>query len=152
MPDGPEPTDLDQAFRDFRDEVSRDSDVAEAEQQFKLGVTYRDMGMADAAIRALERAARAPRRRFEAASAVARLHRDGGNLKAAVEWFERAAEAPAPGPDAGRELMFELGQALEAAGESSRALAIYLELRADAGEFRDVSARIDRLTRVQAGG
>jgi pilus assembly protein FimV len=152
MPDGPESSDLDAVFRDFRDEVSRDSDASESEQQFKLGLTYRDMGMIDDAIRELGWAARSPRRRFEAASLVARLLRDRGNVAAAVEWFERAAEAPAPTPDAGRELLFELGQTLEAADETARALAVYLELRSDAGEFRDVSARIQRLTRAQAEG
>ena len=54
MPDGPESSDLDAVFRDFRDEVSRDSDASESEQQFKLGLTYRDMGMVDDAIRELE--------------------------------------------------------------------------------------------------
>jgi pilus assembly protein FimV len=152
MPDRPESSDLDAVFRDFRDEVSRDSDASESEQQFKLGLTYRDMGMIDDAIRELGWAARSPRRRFEAASLVARLLRDRGNVAAAVEWFERAAEAPAPTPDAGRELLFELGQTLEAADETARALAVYLELRSDAGEFRDVSARIQRLTRAQAEG
>jgi hypothetical protein len=34
----------------------------------------------------------------------------------------------------------------------ARALAICLELQADAGEYKDVSKRIDRLTKVQAGG
>jgi tetratricopeptide (TPR) repeat protein len=150
MPDRPEPSDLDAVFRDFRDEVSRDSEASETEQQFRLGVTYRDMGMVDDAIRELQWAARSPRRRFEAAAAVARLERGRGNLATAVEWFERAAEAPAPTPDAGRELLFELGQALESAGESARALAVYIELRSDAGEYRDVSARIARLTKVQA--
>ncbi len=152
MPDRPESSDLDAVFRDFRDEVSRDSDASESEQQFKLGLTYRDMGMIDDAIRELGWAARSPRRRFEAASLVARLLRDRGNVAAAVEWFERAAEAPAPTPDAGRELLFELGQTLEAADENARALAVYLELRSDAGEFRDVSSRIQRLTRAQAEG
>jgi tetratricopeptide (TPR) repeat protein len=152
MPDRPESSDLDAVFRDFRDEVSRDSDASESEQQYKLGLTYRDMGMIDDAIRELGWAARAPRRRFEASSLVARLLRDRGNVAAAVEWFERAAEAPAPTPEAGRELLFELGQTLEAADETARALAVYLELRSDAGEFRDVSSRIQRLTRAQAEG
>lgn len=149
MPDRPEPPDLDQVFRDFRDEVSRDSEASEAEQQFKLGLTYRDMGMADDAIRELSWAARSPRRRFEAASIVARLQRERGDLAAAIDWFERAAEAPAPSPEAGRDLLFDLGQALEASGESARALAVYLELRTDAGDFRDVSRRIERLSRAQ---
>jgi tetratricopeptide (TPR) repeat protein len=151
MPDGPESSDLDAVFRDFRDEVSRDSDASESEQQFKLGLTYRDMGMVEDAIRELGWAARAPRRRFEAASLVAHLLKDRGKLSEAVEWFERAAEAPAPTPEAGRELLFELGRTLEAADETARALAVYLELRSDAGEFRDVSSRIERLTRAQAG-
>ena len=34
----------------------------------------------------------------------------------------------------------------------ARALAICLELQADAGAFRDVAERIDRLTKVQARG
>jgi tetratricopeptide (TPR) repeat protein len=151
MPDRPE-SDLDAVFRDFRDEVSRDSDASETEQQFKLGLTYRDMGMVDDAVRELGWAARSPRRRFEASSLVARLLRDRGNVAAAVEWFERAAEAPAPTPDAGRELLFELGETLEAAEEAARALAVYLELRSDAGEYRDISSRIERLTRAQAEG
>jgi pilus assembly protein FimV len=151
MPDRPE-SDLDAVFREFRDEVSRDSEASETEQQFKLGLTYRDMGMIDDAIRELGWAARSPRRRFEAASLVARLHRDRGNVAAAVEWFERAVEAPAPTPDAGREVLFELGQTLEAGDETARALAVYLELRSDAGEYRDVSSRIERLARAQAEG
>jgi pilus assembly protein FimV len=150
MPDRPD-SDLDDVFRDFRDEVSRDSEATETEQQFKLGLTYRDMGMAEDAIRELGWAARSPRRRFEAASIVARLQRDRGDLAAAIEWFERAAEAPSPTVDAGRELLFELAQALEASGESARALAVYLELRTDAGTYRDIASRIERLSRAVSG-
>jgi hypothetical protein len=70
----------------------------------------------------------------------------------AVEWLERAAEAPPPTAEAGRELLYDLGVTLEATGEVSRALAVLMELQADAGEYRDVEARIDRLARVQSGG
>jgi hypothetical protein len=42
---------------------------------------------------------------------------------------------------------------LEKAGESARALAVCMELQSDAGaSYQDVAARIDRLTKVQAGG
>jgi hypothetical protein len=63
----------------------------------------------------------------------------------AVEYFERAAEAPAPTRDQGQQLLYDLGDALEAAGERARALAVFLELQADAGQYRDLTARIDRL-------
>ena len=44
---------------------------------------------------------------------LARLVRDRGDVPSAIDWFERAAEAPAPTPEAGRALLYELGQALE---------------------------------------
>src|SRR5262249_1813645 len=128
MPDRPDPSNLDDVFRDFRDEVSRQHAVDQAEQHYKVALTYRDMGMADDAVRELEQAAKAPRLRFDAAALLARLLRDRGDVASAVEWFERAAEAPAPTPEAGRQLLYELGQALEESSETSRALAVYLEL------------------------
>ena len=149
MPDQPERSNLDEVFRDFRDEVSRQTAADEAEQHYKVALTYREMGMLDDAVRELELAARAPRLRFEAASQLARLIRDRGDVPSAIDWFERAAEAPAPTPEAGRALLYELGQALESCGEVARALAVYLELQADAGEYADLKPRIERLSRVQ---
>jgi hypothetical protein len=67
-----------------------------------------------------------------------------------VEWFERAAEAPAPTPDAGRALLYDLASTLETAGDGSRALAVFVELEAESGGYRDVARRIDQLSRVQA--
>jgi hypothetical protein len=49
-------------------------------------------------------------------------------------------------------LLFELADGLEKAGEGARALAVLLELQADAGSYRDVDERIDRLAKVQARG
>jgi len=69
-----------------------------------------------------------------------------------VEWFERAAEAAAPSPDEGYQLLYELAEALETTGETARALAICIELQAEAGNFRDVAAWVDRLAKVQARG
>lgn len=149
MPDRPDPSNLDDVFRDFRDEVSRQQAVDQAEQHYKVALTYRDMGMIDDAVRELEQAAKSPRLRFDAAALLARLLRDRGEVASAVEWFERAAEAPAPTPEAGRQLLYELGQALEESSETSRALAVYLELQADAHDYRDVAARVGRLSRVQ---
>jgi len=91
MPDQPERSNLDEVFRDFRDEDSRQTAADEAEKHYKVAMTYRDMGMLDDAVRELELAARAPRLRFEAASSLARLVRDRGDVPSAIDWFERAA-------------------------------------------------------------
>ena len=47
-------------------------------------------------------------------------------------------------------LLYELASVLEAHGESARALAVLLELQAEAGEYRDVSQRLEQL-KVQMG-
>ena len=125
MADNPDPSNLDDVFRDFREEVSRQTESDEADQRYKVALTYRDMGMIDDAVRELEQAARSPRLRFDASALLARLLRDRGDVAHAIDWFERAAEAPAPTPEAGRQLLYELGQALEMSGENARALAVY---------------------------
>lgn len=143
--------DLDAVFAEFREEVLREHATSAAAQHYKVALTYRDMGMPDEAIKALETAVRAPKYRFLAASLLGRIHGQQGRTHQAIDWFERAAETPAPGIDAGRALLYELGRALEDAGEEVRALAVYLELQADAGRYRDVTARISRLSQQHSG-
>ena len=89
---------------------------------------------------------------FEAASTLGRLYRQRGEPARAIEWFERATQASAPTADDEHSVLYELGSVLESAGETARALAVFLELQAGAGEYRDVSKRIDHLARVQTGG
>jgi len=121
-------------------------------QHMKLARTYLEMGMLQEATSSLKTAARSPRRRFEAAALLGRLYREHGEINDAIEWFERAAEATVPTPEEGHALLYDLGLALEDAGETARALAVFLELQSNAGEYRDVSDRADRLARVQTGG
>ena len=149
----PGPTqNLDEVFNDFRSEVSKQTGVKEAAEQLGLAKTYLEMGMSDEAITALRTAARAPAHRFEASSMLGRLYLKKKDLAQAIEWLERAAEAPAPSAKDARQLLYELGALLEVTGETSRALAVFLELQADAGEYRDVAARVERLSKVQTGG
>jgi pilus assembly protein FimV len=133
-------------------ETARAQDEQLAAEQLRLALTYRDMGMIDDAIASLERAARSSRQRFEAAALLGRIHMDRGERPRALEWFEQAAEAPAPTADAGRALLYDLADALETIGEAGRALAVFAELEADVRGYRDVTARIERLSRVQARG
>lgn len=150
-PAAPPTRSLDDVFARARDQASRQPGAEDAAEQLKLGKSYIEMGLLDDAVKALEQAARAPRQRFEAAAALGRLYRDRNQAPSAIEWMERAAEAPARSADEGRMLLYDLGATLEQAGENARALAVFLELLADAGSFRDVQARVDRLSRVETG-
>jgi len=150
--ESPAPRSLDQVFRSLRDESGRDSAEEAAAEQYRLALTYRDMGMVDDAIESLQAAARSPRQRFDAASLLGHLLLERGESEGAVEWLERAAEAPAPTQDAGRALLYDLAETLEKVGEGARALAVFVELDADSPGYRDVTGRIDRLSKVQARG
>jgi tetratricopeptide (TPR) repeat protein len=145
------PPSLDSVFKGLRKNAGRDG-ADQSAQHMKLARTYIELGMIDEASASLETAARSPRQRFEAAAMLGRLYREHGDLERAIEWFERAAEAHATGVDDSRALLYDFGVALEEAGETTRALAVFLELQADATDYRDVAVRADRLARVQAGG
>jgi tetratricopeptide (TPR) repeat protein len=141
---------IDGVFVELWDEAA--SRVGDAEAQYQRGLALREAGELDAAVAALESASRSPRLRFQAATLIGRIYRSKGALPQAIEWFERAAEASAPTINESRLLLYELADVLEAGGEVARALAICLELQADAGDFKDVAARIDRLAKVQTRG
>ena len=144
------PPDLDSVFGDLREQAARKSGFDEAEKEYKRGLALRSKGDIDGCIAALEKASRSPKLRFSTSWIIARLYRDRGKMPQAVEWLERAAQSPAPTADDGHQLLFELAEGLEQVGESTRALAVLLELQADAGAYRDVAERISRLTKVQA--
>lgn len=150
-PEPPSARNLDAVFKDLRSAAAKQVNASDAAEYLGLGKAYIEMGKTKEAISALRAAARAPMLRFEAASMLGRLYLNEDDVPHAIEWFERAAEAPAPGPAEACELLYELGSILEEAGETSRALAVFLELQADTADYRDVAARVERLARVQAG-
>ena len=143
------PRDLGQVFAGLR--ANSAEEETQAGEHLSLGKTYVEMGMTSEAIGPLEIAARSPRLRFEAAAILARLHRDNGEVARSIEWFERAAEAPADSADSARALLYDLGVLLQQAREHARALAVFLELDAEAPGYADVAQRVADLTR-QTGG
>jgi tetratricopeptide (TPR) repeat protein len=146
------PVTLGDIFKGIRKESAPLDGVDQSAQHMKLARTYLEMGMLQEATASLKTAARSPRQRFEAAAMLGRLYKEHGEITDAIEWLERAAEATMPSPEDGQALLYDLGLALEDAGETARALAVFLELQATAGEYRDVAERVDRLARVQTGG
>jgi tetratricopeptide (TPR) repeat protein len=151
MPPPSTPADLDGVFGNLREQASRRSGFDDADKEYKRGLALRAAGDIDGCIAALEKASRAPKLRFGTSWLIARIYRERDMLPQSLEWLERAAQAPAPTSDESYQLLYELAEGLEQVGEVARALAVCLELQADAGSYKDLGARIDRLTKVQAG-
>jgi tetratricopeptide (TPR) repeat protein len=148
---GADADDLDGLMGKLRSQAkSRPMD--EFEKEYKRGLALHASGDIDGCIKSLEKASGSPRLRFAAAWLIGRLNRERGMLPQALEWLERASHASAPNADDAHRLSFELADALENVGEVARALAVCLELQADAGDYEDIVARIDRLAKVQARG
>jgi tetratricopeptide (TPR) repeat protein len=142
---------LEQVFDDMRSKAARQSHLPDAQARYAAAIDHVKHGRVDEALTNFEAAARVPAMRFAASSRLGRLHVERGELVRGVEWFERAAEAPAPTVEEAHAVMYELAEALENLGEHERALAVLLELAADAGAYRDIEARIDRLSKVTRG-
>ena len=143
------PANLGEVFHDFRQEVTRQTGADQSAHHMTLARTYLEMGMPDEAISSLTIASKSPALRFEAASRLGRIYAQRGEIAPAIEWFERAAEAPSPSTEEGRALLYNLGALVEQSGDTSRALAIFMELQSEAGDYRDVAERIERLARVE---
>ena len=154
--DKPRPIQLSR-MPDLGGEAAPESDAGlsaadQSAQHMTLARTYLEMGLSDEAVNPLENASKAPRFRFEAASLLGRIFQGRGDTPRAIEWLERAAEAPAPSEEASRALLYDLGTMVEESGDTARALAVFMELQSEAGDYRDVAERVERLARVEAGG
>jgi tetratricopeptide (TPR) repeat protein len=115
------------------------------------GLEHLMAGREDEAMVDLQEAVASPRTRARAAAELGRLHVRRGDAEAGVVWLELAADGPAASPEETFEVLYDLADALQRLGESARALAILIDLDADAGAYRDVRSRIEDLARSQAG-
>jgi tetratricopeptide (TPR) repeat protein len=146
---GQAPT-LEDVFSQMRARVAAEQE-AKATEQYDRGVRHLEEGRLVDGLDELQRAARIPAMRFKAAASLGHFLASRGEYKDAVDWMERAAEAPPSSIDEGRSLLCDLADALERLGEHGRAMAILLEVQADAGIYRDVAERIERLRGMLQG-
>jgi tetratricopeptide (TPR) repeat protein len=68
-----------------------------------------------------------------------------GMPKLAVKWFEKGLSAPGRTEEEYQGLRYDLASALEQAGETDRALALFTELYGQDASFRDVRDKLRRL-------
>ncbi len=123
--------------------------VAEGAELYERGVRRLEDGDVRDGLADLAEAARVPAFRFPAAARLGREYVARGHAHAGIDWLERAAEMPAPTRDAGLAVLYDLGAALDVVGESTRSLAVMMEIEADEPNYRDVRQRLEVLTRTE---
>jgi tetratricopeptide (TPR) repeat protein len=110
-----------------------------------LGIAYREMGLLDEAIAELQMASSGPDRLVECARLLAECFLEKKLPHLAVSWLERALTEPDLEAGQLMDLRYELAGALEARGDTERALSIYLEIGGQDPDFREVAERIRRI-------
>jgi tetratricopeptide (TPR) repeat protein len=147
-PEGEEGPTTGRGLRELVDgQVGRD----DYETRYDLGIAYREMGLLDEAIAELQLAARGPDRLLECASLLAACFREKGLPQLAVKWLERALATPGLDREQEMSVRYDLASALEARGEASGALEIYVELYGEDAGFRDVAECLRRMNEPPGG-
>jgi len=119
-------------------------DEGDAETHYDLGLAYKEMALHDDAIKAFEKALRAPGREVQCRVMIGMCLREMGNPSEAVHQFKQGLHA-APTERERQSLYYEIGMTYESIGDDAEAL-YYLEmvLKRDPS-FADAAARAERL-------
>ena len=124
----------------------------DAETHYDLGLAYKEMGLYDDAVKAFEKALRAPSREVNCRVMIGMCHREQGNASEAITQFKAGLHAN-PSEREQLSLYYEIAQTYESIGDDAEALYYYDSvLKRDPG-FADCASRSDLLrARVARGG
>jgi pilus assembly protein FimV len=143
---------LAEVFQEFRSELGEMSDEDEdLETHYSLGIAYREMGLLDEAIGEFQKVAKAIQKgkpfRYEmnCSTMLGLSFMDKGEPMVASLWYKRALTTPDLEEESILALQYDLGLALESAGESNAALDSFRQVYAANIDYRDVADRIATL-------
>ncbi len=143
---------LHEVFQEFRSELGEMGEEDEdLETHYNLGIAYREMGLLDEAIGEFQKVAKAVQKgkpfRYEMNCSVmlGLSFMDKGEPKVASLWYQRALQVPGLEEESALALRYDLGLALESAGESDAALDSFRQVYAANIDYRDVADRIATL-------
>jgi tetratricopeptide (TPR) repeat protein len=136
---------LSEIFKEFKKGVDKQLDKEDYDTRYNLGIAYKEMGLIDEAIAEFQLAAKDENRMLECASMLGICFMEKGMAKLAIKWFEKGLQAPGRAEDEYAGLRYDLATALEAAGETDKALGIYTDLYGQDANFRDVATKVREL-------
>lgn len=141
---------LAEVFQEFRTELGEmeDGEEEDLETHYNLGIAYREMGLLDEAIGEFQKVAKAIQKgrpfsyAMNCATLLALSFMDKSEPKIASLWYKRALETPKLDQESVLALRYDLGVALDMAGESGAALDSFRQVYAMNIDYRDVADRI----------
>ncbi len=142
--------DADEVFRQFKEGISKQISVDDAQTRYDLGLTYKEMGLFDDAIREFGYASRDASRAANCEWLIGTIHMLQGNLVAATEAFQRGLASEERRSDDEIVLNYDLGLAFVARKMAREALRCFQVVASREPDYRDVAEHIRRLTRIDS--
>jgi tetratricopeptide (TPR) repeat protein len=143
---------LAEVFQEFRTELGELGEEDEdLETHYNLGIAYREMGLLDEAIGEFQKVAKAVQKgkpfryAMNCSTMLGLSFMDKGEPKIAALWYQRALEVPGLEQETILALRYDLGLALDEAGEEKAALDSFRQVYAVNIDYRDVAGRIATL-------
>lgn len=148
---------LAEVFQEFRSELGEMGDEEEdLETHYNLGIAYREMGLLDEAIGEFQKVAKAIQKgkpfpyAMNCSTLLALSFMDKGEPRIASLWYRRALETPDLEHESILALRYDLGLALESAGDAKDALHSFQQVYAMNIDYRDVADRISALQKQES--
>jgi len=143
---------LAEVFQEFRSELGEmEEEEEDLETHYNLGIAYREMGLLDEAIGEFQKVAKAVDKgkpfpyAMNCSTLLALSFMDKGEPKIAALWYQRALKLPKLDQETVLALRYDLGIALDMAGEADAALDSFRQVYAMNIDYRDVADRIATL-------
>jgi tetratricopeptide (TPR) repeat protein len=135
-------------FSEFKKGVEKIVRPEDVDTHYDLGIAYKEMGLVEDAIGEFEQAVSAAagkKKEVECLMMIGLCRLERGESSAAVEAFVRGLKCAALTPESSKALHFELGSALEKAGDLPRALKHLAAVERLDPRYREVHAIVARI-------
>jgi tetratricopeptide (TPR) repeat protein len=150
-----EPGALSEVFEEFRAELGEMGEEAEdPETHYNLGIAYREMGLLEEAIGEFQKVAKTIQKgvpfryAMQCCTLLGLSFIDKGQPAIAAMWYKKALETPGLDQETILALRYDLGVALESAGDRKAALESFHQVYAMNIDYRDVGERIAALQKA----
>jgi tetratricopeptide (TPR) repeat protein len=143
-----EPDTLLEEFRDGLDQTLETGDTA---SHYDLGITYKEMGLLDEAIDALQKASEGNKEKLKALEMLGLCYIEKGEMESAAFQFIQALRLEGYSPEEKIGLQYNLGLAYETMGQKKKALDVYEEAFKVNAKFKDLEKKLAALREETSG-
>lgn len=139
------PLSVDEILSSFREEVKRAIGEEDYQSHYDMGLSYLDLGFFDEALAEFGVARRGPALELKSIEMAGKCFVEKGDIELAIEELESAMDTCDITPEDCLGLKYNLAEAYERIGQSSRAGVLYGEILEIDDTYRDVAERVEGL-------